>query len=316
MEGQAVMLQTCAALRQTLREAVGRVVMASGDAVDALATGLLAGGHVLIEGVPGVAKTTLARTFAGCLGLAFRRVQFTADLLPGDIVGTHVFVPPTGDFVRREGPVFTELLLADELNRSPAKTQGALLEAMQEGQVTLEGSTYPLPRPFFVIATQNPLEERGVYALPDAQLDRFLLRFHLPYPPEEEELAMLAAHRAAPAGPERVVTRETLLALIGARADVVVAPSLQRWMVTMARATREHDALRAGVSPRALLALQRAAQARAMLEGRDHVVPADIEALVPLVWSHRVQVWDDLDDGRASEHLPALVQQTRPSVWT
>jgi MoxR-like ATPase len=249
---------------------------------------------VLIDDVPGVGKTTLIRMLASLLGLRFSRVQFTPDLMPSDITGTSVLNMKTQDFEFRPGPIFTEVLLADEINRATPKTQAALLEAMQERQVTVDGVTYPLPDPFFVLATQNPVELEGTFPLPEAQLDRFLLRVRLGYPePEEEEriLTMGRKNRTLPSAP---LPEAPDLAKLRALIDQIrIEPPVRRYTVSLARATRSHPDVQVGASPRAIEHMGDAARARALLDGRDYVLPDDVKALARSVFSHRLVLTTD-----------------------
>jgi MoxR-like ATPase len=271
---------------------LARVVRGTPDAIELLLVGVLSGGHVLIEDVPGVGKTTLAKAFAQLLELRFRRIQFTPDLLPSDILGSHTLNPKEGTLSFRPGPVFTQVLLADEINRASPRTQSALLEAMSEQQVTVDGESHRLPAPFFVLATQNPVEFAGTYPLPEAQLDRFVLRFSLGYPDEAAELAMLSDRRSAdPLALLHPVASEAALLDLMARAQAVhVEDRVSRYLRQIVRATRESEDLSLGVSPRGTLVFYRACQARALLKGRDHVIPDDVQALALPVLSHRIQV--------------------------
>src|SRR2546426_567251 len=238
-------------------------------------------GHLLIEDVPGLAKTLIAKSFAAGLGLSFRRIQFTPDLLPADITGTYVFDRKSGDFVLRRGPVFTNVLLADEINRAPPKTQSALLEAMQERQATLEGETFHLDRPFFVIATQNPIEHEGTYPLPEAQVDRFLLKIDVGYPTREQEIEVIERRRKRrgdDASIEPVTTPEEIRSLQAAIEDVHVEPAIEGYMVDIVAATRAHTQVEVGASPRGSLALLKVSRARAAIAGRDFVTPDDVKA--------------------------------------
>jgi MoxR-like ATPase len=247
---------------------------------------------VLIEDVPGVGKTTLAKAFARSLGLDFSRVQFTPDLLPSDILGTHTLNPHDGSLSFRPGPVFTHVLLADEINRASPRTQSALLEAMSERQVTMDGKTMPLPAPFMVLATQNPVDFQGTYPLPEAQLDRFVLRFSLGYPSEEDELGMLYDRRDSDplSRVEPRLSHQELGALVLAVRQVRVEERVARYMRALVASSRDHEDFALGVSPRGTLVLYRAAQARAWIRGRDHVVPDDVQALALPVLAHRLRV--------------------------
>ena len=287
-----------AALRERLlavRQEVAKAVVGQDAAVSGLLVALLCGGHVLMEGVPGTAKTLLVRTLASSLSVETRRVQFTPDLMPGDITGSMVIDSSAGQLSFREGPIFTNLLLADEINRTPPKTQSALLEAMEEGQVSADGVTRPLPRPFLVAATQNPVEFEGTYPLPEAQLDRFLLKVVLPVPPREDEVTILSRHAAgfdprdvAAAGVSAVATGADIEAGQAAVKRVQVAPEVAAYIVDIARATRQSPSLSLGVSPRGATALLRAARAWAWLSGRDFVTPDDVKALAQAALVHRL----------------------------
>lgn len=251
---------------------------------------LLSRGHVLLEGVPGVAKTTLARTVAALLGLSIRRIQFTPDLMPADITGMRL---PGADFssqVFLPGPIFTQVLVADEINRAPAKTQAALLEALEENRVTIDGTTYQLYEPFFVLATQNPQESAGTFQLPDATVDRFSIRIRLDYPDRESELRMLVAHHVPPASPEPLFSAAQILEAQMVVDRVQVSEPLMRYALNLVRSTRRHPQLETGASPRAGLALLRTSKALAVLRGRDYVVPEDVRELALPVLGHRLRV--------------------------
>ena len=268
-----------------------RVIVGKRDVLAKLLVAFLARGHVLIEDFPGLAKTLMAKSLAQTLGLKFKRVQFTPDLLPADITGTYVYNQKTGEFELRRGPVYTNILLADEINRAPPKTQSALLEAMQERQVTLDGVTHPLEEPFMVIATQNPIEYEGVYPLPEAQLDRFALKVRVGYPSEEEELEILArrvARRSDAVKLEPVVSAAQAVEMQNAVEDVHVDVSVARYIVAIARATRTHPRVEVGVSPRGAEVLMKLARARAALEGRDFVIPDDVKELAVEALAHRI----------------------------
>ncbi len=275
---------------QRLRESLEGVILGKSEVIELLMVGVLAGGHVLLEDVPGVGKTTLAKALSTALGLDFSRVQFTPDLLPGDIVGSQVLNPTDGSFRFLAGPVFTEVLLADEINRASPRTQSALLEAMSEGQVTIEGQTYPLKQPFFVLATQNPVDFQGTYPLPEAQLDRFLIRLSLGYPSHAQELDMLFAHqRSHPLdGMEAVMDRAQLLALQEAVRSIHVTREVGDYLIRLVEGTRRHDKVDLGISPRGSLACFRTAQARALVHGRDYVSPDDLQALAVPTMAHRL----------------------------
>jgi MoxR-like ATPase len=274
----------------SIRRALATVMHGKDEVIDLLLVAVLAGGHVLIEDVPGVGKTTMAQALGRAFGGTFTRVQFTPDLLPTDILGAQVLNPKEGTFAFHRGPVFTNVLLADEINRASPRTQSALLEAMNESQATVDGVTYPLPQPFFVLATQNPVDYQGTYPLPEAQLDRFLLRIGVGYPLPADELKMLySRQRDNPLlRVEAVCTREDLLALQKAAREVEVKEDVARYLLRIVARTRDHADLALGVSPRGALALFRATQARAMLAGRAYVTPEDVQALAAPVLAHRV----------------------------
>ncbi len=269
-------------------EQLARVYQGPSAVAETLLVALIAGGHALLEGVPGVAKTTLVKAFAETLDASFRRIQFTPDLLPGDITGTYVYDAGSARFSLRRGPVFAHVVLGDEINRAPAKTQSALLEAMQEGQVTIEGDTHALPSPHLVLATQNPVEQEGVYLLPEAQLDRFLVKIAMDYPSEDQEVQMLATHGERRPDVRAVLSLERVVEMSALAAAVAVSDPARRYIVALARATRRHAAVALGASPRASLALLRAARARALLHGRDYVNADDVRALAHPVFEHRI----------------------------
>ena len=281
------------ALAGRIRDAVGTAVVGRREAVDLVLYGLIADGHLLIEDLPGLGKTLMAKSFARALGLEFQRIQFTADLLPHDITGAEMLDGKRSDFVFRPGPLFTNLLLADEINRAPPKVQSALLEAMQEYQVTSERSTYPLPRPFLVLATENPLELEGTYPLPEAQVDRFLLRLHVGYPTPEEERTILARRRerkTETVDVAAVVAADRFQELQRSVEEVEIQPSVADYIVEIVRSTREDPRCEVGSSPRGSLALQKVARARALVEGRDFVLPDDVKALAEPALAHRIIV--------------------------
>lgn len=300
------------AIRREMLHEIGKRYIGPADAVELLLVALVARGHVLLEGVPGIAKTTLARAFADTLGCHFARIQFTPDLLPADITGTFVFNMKEQSFDLRRGPVFANIVLADEINRAPAKTQSALLEAMQEQQVTIEGQTERLPTPFMVLATQNPVEQEGVYLLPEAQVDRFLFRLLLDYPGYEFELNMLRTYDQPVSDVSRVLDPARIERLSAQADGVHIAPRLMDWIVRLVRATRAHPAVRLGASPRASLALMRCAKALALLGGRSMVLPDDIKRLVPAVFNHRLLLSPEaeLDDVRVDDVIEDILAQT------
>ena len=250
----------------------------------------MARGHVLLEGVPGTAKTTLCRTLAGALGLDFRRIQFTPDLLPSDVTGTRILDQSKSKFVLQTGPIFCQLLLADELNRAPARTQSALLEAMQENQVTIEGETLQLPDPFIVLATQNPVEQEGVYRLPEAQLDRFIFRVNVGYPDRDSEIELLELQESPPSVQQQLCELEKILRIQKAVPEVFGKREMKEYVVDLIRETRNHRDVLLGASPRAGIYLLKAARARAILRGKDFFTHEDVQAIAPSVLEHRVIV--------------------------
>jgi MoxR-like ATPase len=312
-------------LARAVLDAVGTVVVGKRDALELVLAGILAGGHVLLEDLPGLGKTLTARSFAQALGLDFRRLQFTPDLLPADVTGSFLYDQRSGDFSFRAGPVFTNLLLADEINRTPPKTQSALLEAMQEKQVSVEGVTYRLDEPFHVLATANPIEYEGTYPLPEAQLDRFLLRVSFGYPDHEEEWDVLRrriARRREEAEIKPVVDAGTLRAMQAALEDVVVEDSIGRYIVALTAATREHPSVLVGASPRGSLALLLLSRVRAVLANRDYVVPEDVKAVAAPALAHRItlrpEMWLRRVDpsfvvGEVLESTPAPASGALPS---
>ncbi len=275
-------------LARAITDEVGRAFIGSPTITEALLVALLARGHVLIEGYPGVAKTTLVKAFSGTLGCNFRRVQFTPDLLPSDITGTYILDMRTNTFVLREGPVFTNVLLGDEINRAPAKTQSALLEAMQEHQVTIEGETRSLGEPFIVLATQNPIEQEGTYPLPEAQVDRFLIKLRMGYPASADEKRMLATYDRPPPPVRPVIGPSEVLEMQALAQEVYVAEELLDYVLGLVAFTRSHSKVYLGASPRAGLALVHAAKGLALLKGRDYILPDDVRNLAPLVLGHRI----------------------------
>lgn len=277
-----------------------------------LLVSLIAGGHALLEGVPGVAKTTLVKAFASTLGLSFRRIQFTPDLLPADITGTYVLSPRDGTFQLREGPIFANVVLGDEINRAPAKTQSALLEAMQERQVTIEGETRPLPSPFLVLATQNPVEQAGTYPLPEAQIDRFLVRLLLGYPSAKEERGVLRRFLEGVPSARTMLGPDDVMRLRQLAASLHVQDEVLDYVVRLATFTREHARVFLGASPRASLALVQAARARALMDGRGYVLPDDVKALAVPVLAHRLVLTPEAEmEGTRPERI---VQQALEQV--
>lgn len=275
--------------------AVNQIVLGKEPQVRLGLTCLLARGHLLVEDLPGMGKTTLSHALAQTLGLEFQRIQFTSDLLPGDILGTSVFDKDNGQFVFHPGPIFAELVLADEINRATPKSQSALLEAMEEGQVTIEGATRPLPEPFFVIATQNPVSSGGTFALPESQLDRFLMRLSLGYPAQAAEKALLLgdSRRSLLTRLEPLLDHAGLLAIQQAVTQVRVSDALVDYVLRLIEATRTQPQFAWGLSPRASLALLAAARAWAFLDGRDYVIPEDVQAVLPSVVGHRLRERSD-----------------------
>jgi MoxR-like ATPase len=266
--------------------------------------GVLAGGHILFEDYPGLAKTLIARCFAQVLGIRFRRIQFTPDLLPSDITGSHIFDRERSEFVLAPGPLFANVVLSDEINRATPKTQSALLEAMQEGQVSIAGDTRPLPQPFVVIATQNPIEYEGTFPLPEAQLDRFMLRLGVGYPTAEEEAEILQRRldrKQDDVDLSTLSAGEELLAMRRAVEDVLVDPDIERYIVSIAASTRTHQSVLVGVSPRGSLALIKLARARAALEGRDFVIPDDVKELAADALAHRLILSPELWSKRVTD---------------
>ena len=278
------------ALIDSIRQQLNRVLRGKREVVDMLLVGVIGGGHVLIEDVPGTGKTTLAKALAAAFDVGFARVQFTPDLLPADIIGTEVLNPTDGSFSFHRGPVFTSVLLADEINRASPRTQSALLEAMNEEQVTVEGKSHPLPRPFFVVATQNPIDFQGTYPLPEAQLDRFLLRLSVGYPDEDDELGAIMDRKTDDplAAVQAVANADDIQRLQRHAREVEVAEPVGRYLLRLTAATRDHKSLELGVSTRGALALFRAAQAAALLDARSYVTPDDVQRLAVPALAHRV----------------------------
>jgi len=286
VKGKLVIADTA----KTIIGNVQKVIVGKDDVIELMLVALLCEGHVLLEDVPGVGKTTLAKATARSLGCSFQRIQFTPDLLPSDVTGLYYFDQKAQDFRFRPGPVMTQVILADEINRATPRTQSALLEAMQERQVTIEGVTKLLPRPFLVLATQNPIELEGTFPLPEAQVDRFLLKLKIGYPVESDENdILLRFEREDPLEALQAVTSpEALIELQGAVRQIRVEDSVRGYVVKVARATREHPAVSLGVSPRGTMALYHTAQALAAIRGRDYVIPDDVKELAPVVLTHRI----------------------------
>ncbi|MFQ5793711.1 MAG: AAA family ATPase [Candidatus Bipolaricaulia bacterium] len=276
---------------------VERAIVGKRRVLELVMLAVLSGGHVLVEDYPGLAKTLIARSFAAVLGLEFKRIQFTPDLLPGDVTGTHIYNRKTGTFELRKGPIFAHIVLADEINRAPPKTQAALLEAMQENQVTLEGETLKLPEPFIVIATQNPIEYEGTFPLPEAQIDRFIMRISVGYPSLEEEQEILRRRRERQQDEvqlEATTTPEELLEMRRTLESIYVDPDVEGYMVTLTQRTRSDSHVEVGASPRGSLALLKLARVKAALEGRDYVLPDDVKFVAVPALAHRLILKPDL----------------------
>jgi MoxR-like ATPase len=297
---------------EELRREVQKTYIGSARALEMMMVSLLARGHVLLEGVPGVAKTTLVKAFATALGCSARRIQFTPDLLPADITGTYVLSPKDGTFSLRAGPIFANVVLADEINRAPAKTQSALLEAMQERQVTIEGDRFELPLPFLVLATQNPIDLEGTYPLPEAQIDRFLVRVVMGYPSAREESQMLRTHGIDPPTLRAVLNPTDVAALQAITARIHVDDDLHDYAVSLTTYTRAHPKVALGASPRATLGLVQAGKAHAVLAGRNYMVPEDMRAVAVAVLAHRLVLVADIEgDARVRE---AIIEEALAKV--
>ncbi len=308
-------------LIHTVRAEMGKRIIGQKTMIDGLLMGIIGGGHVLLEGVPGLAKTLTVQTLAEVIDAGFKRIQFTPDLLPADLVGTMVYRQQTGEFLPRKGPVFSNIVLADEINRAPAKVQSALLEAMQERQVTIGENTYPLPDPFFVLATQNPIEQEGTYALPEAQLDRFMLKLSVEYPSHKEEIQMLSRYSSnETVSVKRVLFKQDIQRLRELVAAVAVDGRIQEYIVALVQRTRETRRtvqglsryIEFGASPRGSLALLRCSRIQAMLNGRTFVVPEDVKAVAPDVLRHRLVLSyeaesEELHIDEVLQHLLAAV---------
>ena len=302
---------------EKLRKEVGKAVIGKEDVIELLTIALLSGGHVLIEGIPGVAKTTIAKAFSNAIGLKFSRIQLTPDLLPADIIGIYYYDQKTGEWTIKHGPVFANVVLADEINRAQPKTQSALLEAMQEGQVTIEGTTHRLPEPFLVIATMNPLEHEGVYVLPEAQLDRFMLKIEVGFPEKDEEIRLLKRKsRSEFWDVEPIVTREELLGLMKGAGEVEVSDGVIEYIYSIISRTRSDERLLFGASPRAGEHLLYASKASAFLDGRDYVIPDDVKKAVVPVLSHRVllKAEYELEGVRTKDVIADILEETEVPV--
>ena len=304
-----------AEVARRLRENIQKVIVGKDEAINLILTAVLCEGHVLLEDVPGIGKTTLARALASSLGSTFRRIQFTPDLLPSDVTGLNWFNQQNQAFQFRPGPIMSQVVLADEINRATPRTQSALLEAMQERQVTVDGVSRPVPRPFLVIATQNPIELEGTFPLPEAQVDRFLLQVALGYPSEGEENAILERFRASDPLPDLqpVTTPEEIIELQKERQAVRVEDSIRSYIVRVARSTRDHAEIELGASPRATLALYQASQAWAGIAGRDYVLPDDVKIIAPYVLTHRLMISPQAQlRGRRPDEVVAAIVETVP----
>jgi len=308
---------------QPLMEEMGKVIVGQKYLLERLVISLLADGHVLLEGVPGIAKTLAIKTLSDTLNVDFSRIQFTPDMLPADVTGTQIYNPQTGEFTTRKGPVFANLLLADEINRAPAKVQSALLEAMQEKQVTIGDVTYPLPRPFLVMATENPIEQEGTYQLPEAQVDRFMLKVVMDYPTQKEERRILEDWAKTEGTPvaQQVATVEQIMAARKVVDTIYVDDKVKEYIVNLVCATRNpgifnvpaEGLIQLGASPRATIYLTLASKAHAFLRGRGYVTPQDVKAIAPDVMRHRIQVSYEAEaEDKTSDHVLALFLDHMP----
>lgn len=312
-------LQLIGAIVKAIKAEIGKVIIGQNETIELLLTSLLCGGHVLLEGVPGTGKTFMVQSFAACLNLQFGRIQFTPDMMPGDVLGTNLFNFQTNAFVLTQGPIFTQILLADEINRTPPKTQAALLQAMNERSVTIDKQTYDLGNEFMVVATQNPIEQQGTYPLPEAQLDRFLFKIIIDYPSKEEELEIVRQHGIYSAMPKisdfDIKPRVSLQHLHQAReltASIRLTDELVNYIVEIVRTTRQHPAIETGASTRSANMMAAAARAYAAASGRDFVIPDDIKYLAIPILRHRIVMTPASDiEGLTSDHvLRAIVDQT------
>lgn len=306
---------TVAALRQAIQRQLGSIVVGQSRVIDQMFMALLANGHVLLEGVPGTAKTTLCRSFSIALGLQFERIQFTPDLLPSDVTGTQVLDRQTSNFVLRKGPIFCQLLLADELNRAPARTQSSLLEAMQERQVTIEGKTLALPNPFLVLATQNPIEQEGVYRLPEAQLDRFLFKVHVGYPGREEEIAMLQLHSKPITAAKPICDAQIIRDIQNGVESIYCSNEIYEYIIDLVRKSRSHADLVLGASPRAAISILKGARVHALVAGRDFVTHDDVQNILVPVLGHRLIMKPESEmDGETIERVIESLIKSIPVV--
>ncbi len=285
-------MSSVAAMARRVRTSVERVIVGKGAEIELMLVAMLCEGHVLLEDVPGIGKTTLAKALARSLGCTFNRIQFTPDLLPSDITGTSIYNQQTGQFETRRGPIFSQIVLTDEINRAGPRTQSALLEAMEERQVTIDVDTVPLPRPFMVLATQNPVELEGTFPLPEAQLDRFLIKLQLGYPGEEEERMILRRFKeeSPMLNLEPAASTEEILSAQRTIRKGYVSPAVESYLLSVVRATRQHEAVELGASPRATLALYKSSQALAAIQGRGYVLPDDVKRMAAPVLSHRLML--------------------------
>jgi len=300
---------------QAIKQEIGKVIVGQQEMIDLLIAAILSNNHVLIEGVPGVAKTLTARLMAKCLDVPFSRIQFTPDLMPSDVLGTSVFNPRDASFEFRSGPIFSNIILIDEINRAPAKTQAALFEVMEERQVTIDGKTYPMSRPFMVLATQNPVEHEGTYRLPEAQLDRFLFKIQVPYPNPEEELAILNGHHLLKSAVQsdavnKVLGAQEVQFLQGQIRELHIEEKLLQFIAKLVTETRNHKSIYLGASPRASLGIMNASKAIAAMRGRDFVTPDDILFVVPAVLRHRIMLTPEKEmEGVTNDEVIAQVLQ-------
>ncbi|MDC7233100.1 MAG: MoxR family ATPase [Spirochaetales bacterium] len=315
--------ESCLSIIQSIQNEMGKVIVGQKHVLDRMMIGLICNQHVLLEGVPGLAKTLIVSTLAKIISAESSRIQFTPDLLPADLTGTMIYNPGKGDFYSRKGPVFTNILLADEVNRAPAKVQSALLEAMQERQVTIGEESYPLDDPFMVLATQNPVEQVGTYPLPEAQVDRFMLKILVDYPEREEELAILRAQRKLSSRPEAdsVCTVEDIKSLRQMAEELYMDPKLEEYIIDLIQATRHPEQwkldfssyIQFGASPRASIFLSQAARALALLKGRSYVTPSDIKEIAPDILRHRIILSYEAEaEGRNADWIIARILETVP----